>query len=111
MDQKNFAIGVLSTTAAIMFTGLIMIGTRPETANAAGMTTSGGEYIMTVGTTPQTDEEYLYVLDTGMQKMIVYRFDANRANMELVQGIDLSEFRKALNAPPQPKAPPEPRKP
>lgn len=111
MDQKNFAIGVLSTTAAIMFTGLILIGSRPETVNAAGMTSSGGDYIMTIGTTPQTDEEYLYVVDVSMQKMIVYRFDANRAVVDIVQGINLAEFREAPGQAPTGKGQPPTRKP
>lgn len=111
MDQKNFAIGVLSTTAAIMLVGLVLIGSQPATVDAAGMTASGGEYIMTIGTTPQTDEEYLYVIDTGMQKMLVYRFDANKAAVDMVQGIDLSQFRQTTGQPPAGRPQPPPRKP
>ncbi len=94
MDQRNFAIGVLSTTAAIMLVGLVLVTTRPTQVSAAGMTATGGDYIMSVGTTPQTDEEYLFVVDVPMQKMVVYRFDANKSIVDLIQGIDLSEFRK-----------------
>lgn len=100
MDQKNFAIGVLSTTAAIMLVGLVLISTRPEPAYAAGMTATGGDYIMSVGTTPQTDEEYLYVVDGPAQKMIVYRFDANKAVVDVIQSIDLAQFRQGTPPPP-----------
>jgi len=94
MDQKNFAIGVLSTTAAIMLVGLILVTTSPVPVAASGMTVSGGDYILTVGTTPQTDQEFLYLIDVPLQKMLVYRFDANRSAVEIVQGIDLSVFRQ-----------------
>ena len=94
MDQKNFVIGVLSTTAAVMLVGLILVTMPPAPVSAAGMTATGGDYIMTVGTTPQTDQEYLYVLDVPLQKLIIYRFDANRSVVEIVQGIDLSVFRQ-----------------
>ena len=99
MDQKNFAIGVLSTTAVIMLVGLAVIATRPEPAHAAGMTATGGDYIMSVGTTPQTDEEYLYVVDVPAQKMIAYRFDVNKGAVDMVQAIDLAVLRQPPGQP------------
>ena len=106
MDQRNFVIGILSTTAAIMLVGLVLVTTRPTSVSAAGMTATGGDYIMSVGTTPQTDEEYLFVVDVPAQKMVVYRFDANKGVVDLVQGIDLSVFRQ-----PPPGQPPGRRQP
>lgn len=93
MDQRNFAIGVLSTTAAVMLVGLLVLTGRPESAQAAGMSDRGGDYVMSVGTTPQTDEEYLFVLSNSQQKMVVYRFDTNRGMLDMVQGVDLSALR------------------
>lgn len=110
MDQKNFAIGVLSTTAAIMLTGLVLVSSRPEPALAAGMTATGGDYIMSVATTPQTDEEYVYVVDVPAQKMIVYRFDSNKGAVDLIQTIDLAQFRQGSGQPP-PGQPPGKRQP
>jgi hypothetical protein len=109
MDQRN-TIGVLSTTAAILLVGLVLVTTRPIPAIAAGMTATGGEFIMTVGTTPQTDEEYLYVVDVPTQKMAIYRFDVNKGVVDLVQGVDLSQFRQQPGQPP-PGQPPGRRKP
>ncbi len=106
MDQKNFAIGVLSTTAVIMLVGLVLVTSRPEPALAAGMTATGGDYIMSVGTTPQTDEEYLYVVDVPAQKMIVYRFDANKAAVDVIQAVDLAPFRQGQGQPPPGKRQP-----
>lgn len=100
MDQKNFAIGVLSTTAAIMLVGVALVTSRPAPVMAAGMTATGGDYIISVGTSPQTDEEYVYVVDVPSQKMVVYRFDANKAVVDVVQAIDLSQFRQGTPPPP-----------
>lgn len=93
LDSKDFAIGVLSTAALILLVGLLIINTRPEPAWADGMTTSGGEYVLTVGQLAVADEEYVYVLDAPAEKLIAYRFNAPRQQIEVVQGIDLAELR------------------
>jgi len=100
MDSKNFLIGLLSTTAAILLVGVVVVLTRPTPVIAAGMTASGGDYILTVGTGTQIDEEYVYVVDTSSQKMLVYRFDGNRGVIEIISGVDLGILRQgAGNAP------------
>lgn len=99
MDQKNFTIGVLSTTAAILLVGVVLVASRPSPVLAAGMTATGGDFIITVGTSPQTDEEYVYVLEVPSQKMLVYRFDANRGTVDIVQALDLSQFRQGTPPP------------
>lgn len=115
-DSKNFVIGVLSTTASILLVGLLLLQGQARTAHAEGMTTSGGNYILTVGRLNQGDEELLYLIDTGSDKLIAYRFDAIRKTIEVVQGIDLGEIRRNLqppagaepgSAPAQPTAPPK----
>lgn len=93
MDNKNFAIGVLSTTAVILFVGLVVIHTRPAPALADGMTVRGGDYEMTVGALDQTDEELVYVVDSTQQRMIAYRFNTNNERIEIVGGVDLAEIR------------------
>jgi hypothetical protein len=101
MDQKNLTIGVLSTTAAIMLVGLVLVTCRTSPVIAAGMTEHGGDYIMTVGASPQADEQFLYVIDVPLQKMVVYRFvyDSTRAAVDMLQGIDLGEFREKAGQP------------
>ena len=42
MDSKNFAIGILSTTAVILLAALVIIHTRPDPAFASGVTTTSG---------------------------------------------------------------------
>jgi len=110
MDSKNFAIGVLSTTATILLVGVILVHSRSNEALADGMTATGGGYIVTVGNLTWNDEELVYVVDTSTDKMTVYRFDGNRRQIELVQGVDLAELKRAStpNDPQQP-AQPKPR--
>ena len=110
MESKNFAIGVLSTTATVLLVGVVLLYSRPDDVRAGGMTTSGGRYVVTVGSLTQADEDLVYVLDTSAEKMIVYRFDGNRHQVEIVQGIDLSEVqRPSTPGAPQQPAQPKPR--
>ena len=93
-DSRNLSIGVLATTATILFVGLMVIQSRPEPAWADGMTIVGGDYSVAVGGVNQVDEEYVYVLDGPAQKMIEYRFDAAREQIEIVAGVDLAKIRE-----------------
>lgn len=94
MDSKNFAIGILSTTAVILFVGLIVINTRPEPALASGMTNSGGAYQMTVGSIDGNVEEVVYVINTPMQRLLAYRFNPNTGAIDIMQGFDLTSLRE-----------------
>ena len=104
MDSKNFAIGVLSTTAMVLLVGLIVIQSRPTPVRAHGMTAQGGDYVMTVGALDQRDEDLIYIIDAPAEKMIAYRFDARTKRIEIVQGADLAQMRSAA-APPKKKPP------
>ena len=92
MTSKDFAIGVLSTTAVILLVGLLVILSRPTTAFASGMTASVGRYVLTVGNVQIGNEELLYVLDTADQKMIAYRFNGAQKKIVPVWGDDLAKF-------------------
>lgn len=106
MDSKNFAIGVLSITAVILLVGVLVIGAQPSPVLAAGMTASGGEYILTVGVSSSVDEELLYVIDTQTNRLAMYRFDSVRPQIELLQGLELNELRDAAKPGGQPNQPP-----
>ncbi len=95
MDSKNFTIGVLSTTAVILLVGVVIVQSQPQGAWASGMTASGGQYVLTVGRDISGDQELLYVIDAGTQRMGVYRLNANRQQIELLQGIELDKLREA----------------
>jgi hypothetical protein len=68
------------------------------------MTVAGGDYVLTVGSLTQGDEEFVYAIDTREEKLLVYRFDTNRKQIEIVQGIDLAELRRASTPPTPPDA-------
>lgn len=94
MDSKNFAIGILSTTAVILLVGLVLVQSRPEPAYAFGMTARGGDYLITTGQL-QPSQELLYVLDAASEKMLVYRFDMSRKQIAIVTGESLAKYRDA----------------
>ena len=108
MDSKNFAIGVLSTTATILLVGVVLVHSRSNEALADGMTASGGGYIMTVGNLTQHDEELIYLMDGATDKMVVYRFDGSRRQIELVQGVDFADMKRA-SIPTDPQQPGQPK--
>lgn len=93
MDTKNFAIGILSTTAVMLLVGVLIIASRPGPVFASGMTARGGDFTLTVGSDASGDEEFVYVIDAPTQRMLVYRFNSNRHEIEIVQGIELAELR------------------
>lgn len=97
MDTKNFTIGVLSTTATILLVGLMVIHTQPNPVFADGMSISSGDYILTVGANDEIDEEFLFVIDTSAAKLIAYRFDARRGQIEIVFGKDLAHLLDPSN--------------
>ncbi|UCE61642.1 MAG: hypothetical protein JSU63_07815 [Phycisphaerales bacterium] len=92
MNSKDYAIGILSTTAVILLVGIMVIHSRPDPAMATGMTVSGGGYVMTVGAISIGDEELLFVIDTQAGKMIAYRFDIRSHQVNVVQGFDLDSL-------------------
>lgn len=94
MDSKNFAIGMLSTTAVILFVGLAVIHSRPAPVYADGMTVRGGDYEVTVGALDQDDEELVYIIDAAQQRMIAYRFNSTTERIEIVTGVELANLRE-----------------
>ncbi len=99
MNSKDMTIGVLSTTAVMLLVGIMIIHSRPEPAVASGMTVSGGDYVMSVGSNSIKDEELLFVIDRVADKMIVYRFDPGRRQLQINQQVNLAELRKAVGEP------------
>ncbi|MGD2109970.1 MAG: hypothetical protein PVI86_11330 [Phycisphaerae bacterium] len=97
MNSKDLAIGILSTTAAILLVGLLVVNTLPAPVQASGMTVTGGAYTVAVGMDVSADQELVYVIDAPTEKLIVYRFDGGRGVIEIAQGIDLKQLR-ASNA-------------
>lgn len=99
LDRGAFAVGILSVTAVMLAVGVLIVQMMPATVRADGMSVSGGDYIMTVGALVDTDEEYVYVVDVPSSKLAVYRFDAARHQIQIIQGIELSNLRTPAGEP------------
>jgi len=85
MTAKDFAIGVLSITAVILFVGLVLInGGSPHAAYAYGQNGSGGDYLVT---TCQVDDttELLFILNAAVDRMNVYGFNVTTGRIELLR--------------------------
>jgi len=84
MDSRDYTIGILSTTAVILLTGLFIVQSRPAPAYASGMTTQGGDYLMTNGML-HNDEEQLYVINTATEHLVMYRLNVRAGQIEVVE--------------------------
>lgn len=90
MDNRNFTIGVLSTTAVVLLAALAVILSQSDSASASGLTTNAGAYILTVGSVSVNDEELLYVTQVSSRRIAIYRFDNGTRKIDLADGIDLN---------------------
>ncbi|MCP4593568.1 MAG: hypothetical protein GY842_22755 [bacterium] len=95
MDNKSFAIGVLSITTVILLVGLLVIHSQPQPAFAsAGPGIESGDYVVATGQF-LPDEHLLYVVDSISQRLVVYRFDVrSKKTFNLVHGEDLALLRE-----------------
>lgn len=106
-DSGTRLAACLAITAAILLVGWSLQLSRPAPAWADGMTVSGGDYTVVVGGVNARDEDYVYVLDAIAQKMVVYRFDAMKQQIEIVTGVDLAKVREESSAKTPAKLPPK----
>ena len=77
MDNKSFAIGVLTVTAAILLTALLLVGGEHSGPAYADVTSRAGDYVMATGFTTKT-EEILFVIDGSTHQLNAYRLVNNR---------------------------------
>ncbi len=98
MSSKDLAIGVLSTTAVILFVGLIILYSLSDAAFAqtsgpgGGVGVETGDYVMAVGAI-DTRTQVLMVIDTAVNGMNVYGFDFKSGAVGITQQIDLGQLR------------------
>jgi len=103
MNTKDLAIGILSVTAVILFSALIIVqNVAPPAALAYGETSSSGDFIVT---TAQLDDtaELVFILEAAQQKMNVYGFNVPAGQIELVQQIDLAPLQRLGQPRPLPR--------
>jgi len=98
-NSKDFAIGILTTTAVILLVGIVVVQTRPDSAYAAGMTAAGGDYVLAVGRIQRTPEELLYVIDSVEEKLVVYKCDGAKRQVQITDTVDLKRLREGSDAP------------
>lgn len=87
-NTKNITITILCISAAIMGAMLFVLHTTPT---AQALEVRGGDYIML--TAHFTDnQEALYIVDTGQQKLNVYTFGTQRNDMQLRDSMPLAKI-------------------
>jgi len=89
MDNRNFAIGILSVTATVLLVGLLLVTVLPERP-AMGFASSaqGGDYNIVTGQYEESTE-FIYVADAGTGRLIAYAYDINRNQIRVVSSLDL----------------------
>jgi len=83
LDQKTFAIGVLSITACVRFVGFLLGTLTPQPATAANMNDRAGDYIM-VTQQLSSSREAVLVMDTASKQMLSYILDMTGPQRQLV---------------------------
>jgi hypothetical protein len=99
-NSKNFAIGMLSVTAVVLFVGLVIVQhVSPPPAYASGQGGITGDYVVSTARLDSTTE-VLFVADTVAQEMNMYAFIPAAGAIELVQKFDLRALDR-INQPPK----------
>ncbi len=97
-DPQNLAIAVLSLTAGIMLVALLLI--RQPAAQAIGMVDRAGDYIIAPQQLSSTSEA-IAVIDAAAKQMLIYEFDYNNKNLQILSRVPLDQLPKpALRSPP-----------
>lgn len=87
MQQKQFAIGILSLTAVILFVANLLV---PQRATAA-FSMKDRDY-SAVTAAIQANDEGIYILDNRTGMMALFSYDPNR------KGLDVRDVRPVMTA-------------
>ncbi len=101
MNNKTFAIGVLSVTSVVLLAALVVVyALTPRPAFAAGQSDAAGDYVVTTG---RLDDgtELLYVLHTRANQMNVYGLNTTLNQIELIQPFDIKPLLRAAPEKPE----------
>ena len=83
IDGKDLTIGVLSITACILFTGLILVMMQPKPAYAFGQNDRAGDYIMLTQQI-STSQEACVIIDAASRQMSVYALDGSNRQLKVL---------------------------
>lgn len=98
----DLGLVVSSLTSVVFLVGIARLDRSGSTpAFASGVTASSGEYVVTVGSLTDRDEEMVYVINSANQKMASYRYEVRSKALELVQQLDLEDMRKSVTTAPK----------
>ena len=97
-DRRDFAIGILATTATVLLVGVVLLFSQPQ-ARADGTAIVHREYALSVGALTHADDDLVYVINAPRQRLNVYRFDVRRKQIDLVQSLSLQEMRSVSGVP------------
>lgn len=96
MNTKDFAIGILSVVAVILFASLVLLqALAPSPAMAFAQNAVSGDYLVSTARLSQ-GTELLVITDAALQRMNVYGFNADLGQIELVERIDLAPLQRPL---------------
>jgi hypothetical protein len=101
LNGKDFAIGVLSVTAVILFTAVVILqSVSPKPAMAVGQGGFSGDYVVSTARLDDTTE-VVFVMDTAAQQMNMYAYAFRRGFIELVQAFDMRALDMMNQRPPE----------
>lgn len=103
MNSKDLAIGVLSVTAVVLFSALVIVqNLAPQSAMAYSQNASSGDFLVT---TSQLDDtaELVVIVEAAAQRMNVYGMNVPLGQIELIQQVDLAPLQRAAAARPAPR--------
>jgi len=87
-DRENLALTLLTVSAAILATLLVLLHTATPTA-LADTPVRGGDYIMITGAY-DAETDLLYVIDVAAQRLNVYALRAMDNNLQLKDQFNLA---------------------
>ncbi len=91
-DSRNLTIGVLTITATVLFVGLVLTTSGPDSqAVAYGQLDRGGDYVIFTGQFTQ-NTELVYIVDAAAKRLVAYSYETSNRQIRLWDAVDLAQF-------------------
>jgi len=89
-DSRNLTIGVLTITATVLFVGLVLTTSGPDSqAMAYGQLDRGGDYVIFTGQFTQ-NSELVYIVDAAAKRLVAYSYETSNRQIRMWDAVDLS---------------------
>ena len=100
MNNKDFMIGVLTVTATVLLTAVVLLTVlAPKPVQALGMLDQGLGYTMFTVQVADTTQQ-LHVINHAAGLMNIYNYDINNNRLQPVQQIPLPPVQTPVSAAP-----------